>query len=290
MRNQEKIVQEEQNNPFILTRERFIDACIDNLKKLMPTAVITQEEDDFHWKIDSGDGKIMGMYLSNIWENYSRTKDLKTVTHFIEMQVDIMNLGKDSKSILNMDNVYPVLRTKDFSPGKGVKMKDGKDASLNDIKEDFTDALSIFYVQDHPQFVSFVVESMLENGETTEQLSDKAFENLKKQGWKQPIESMKVHNSCTIHVFESGDSYQCQFMVKDMYQPHLGEHFYFAVPTREIAVVMQWHEKPENLPQPVALGLIATFKKMAVDIYNGQANPLSHVMHRVKPGDIASLA
>jgi hypothetical protein len=283
------------SNPFVLDRQRFVETCVDHIKKLEPNAVLTQEQNELHWKVDLGENKIMHMYLGNVWENYSRTMDLGGISAYLDTQVEMFKLFDNlAKNGVDPELVYPVFRDAGFNPTESAKKKmkdpskaEGKEAMTDDFSED----LKVFYVQNHPKFVSFVVEDQVPDGFTPDTLAEKAFDNLKKQGWEPPVESMELGPFATLHMFYNSDKqYQAQFMVKEMYEEHLGDYFFLALPTRDHAVVIQWREDPDKhmhtgIPQSISM----TLKQTAVTMFKTEANPLTHILHRISNGDVKRL-
>lgn len=272
-----------------LSKEDIVETFMKQVVSAYPEATIAQGEDNLHWNVELETGKSLVIYLGNVWDNYKRTNDINVVSSFIDTQIEMFKLlgqMEEGGPSVNTDIVYPVFRSAGFSTNAGEASKEHDKTTLSD---DFSEALKVMYVQDHPQFVSFVIEDSLPDGWTGDMLADKAFSNLKKQGWVPPVETMKLSDLATIHVFNEGDKqYQAQFMVREMYEEHLGDYFFIGMPTRELTVVIQWNQDPDKHVQE-AIHYTMTLKGMVLDMYSNQANPLTHALHRVSDGDIKLL-
>jgi hypothetical protein len=141
------------------------------------------------------------------------------------------------------------------------------------------------YIEDAERFVSFVASNRLPDGMTEDELSDIAYANLKKQGWVAPVDSIDIGEHATLHIFHNPTlPYQAQFTVRDMFLPHLGDYFMFAIPTRDYSIVIQFKKDPDTF-LAAATDMTVRLKHMAVAMHTQEVNPLSSIIHRVSATD-----
>lgn len=272
---------------LMLTREAVIDLILDNLKEKAPEAIVKQAQDDFHYEVDLGTGAAMHLYLGNAWDNYQRSKNPQVLVDFIDVQIELFAyMNKLDKGGVDVDKVFPVLRQASFDVSAGVKDK-VEDKSV--LKDAFSSELSVLYVQDHPKFVSFLVEKQLPENYTSDMMVEKAFENLKEQGWVEPVHTIPLGLATVYFFHESDKQYQAQFMVKEMYEPHLSDYFLLALPTRDISIVVAFHDEPDaHLEESKEIA--RTLQMQAFQMFRNEQNPLTPKLHRVTDGDIKLLA
>lgn len=270
-----------------LNQGDFIAFMVNHLEGLFGASSI-KKIDEMTYEVADIDGdkdSSMQVYLGNVWNNYERTQDINTGLEFLNAQAKVI---KQKASIVNdgvdLTRIYPVLRVVDFGLELSEKQK-AMGSTAHMVSDDFSKELKIVYAQDNDAFVSFVMCKQLEDGLTEDILSEKAFENLKAQGWIEADEIIDVGDIARVHIFhESDKQYQGQFMVRDLYEKHLGKYFHFALPTRETAVALEFKVNPDEYMQ-VCLELDKRLKLMALDMYGSLPNPLSHVIHRMRAGD-----
>lgn len=289
MRNENATFNQEADDRFILTKEKFVTLCVGKLQEKLPEDAVITKTDDMHYDVELSDDHKIGVYLGNVWSNYQRSGNYSVIEEFIDVQTELLTyMNKLNTKQLDMDQVFPVFRDVGFDVDKDGKMKEkNKDKGM--IVDSFSDAFKILYVQDHPKFVSFLINDQLPDGVTEEELTDRAFENLKRQGWVAPHESIDIEDVATVHFFKNtGKQFQAQFMVREMYEPHLGDYFWFSLPTRDHAVVVAWHKNPDDHME-MGAHIAMTLKKQTIEMYERMQSPLSHVIHRVTEGDVKLL-
>lgn len=260
----------------LLTQQEFVDFILNEMKTIAPNYEFVKEDDlNYEVKAAGEKGAKLKIFLGNIWENYQRTNDINVTKEFLDVQVNLFKqIDTDIKDI-DLDTVYPVLR----GVGFGSRKFDEKDAGM--VFDEFSKDLEVLYVEDSPTHVSFVTKSRIPDGMTEEQLTDRAFENLKKQGWVEPVEKLDIGDYATLYFFdENNKQYHGQFLVSEMYKEHLGDYFQFVLPTRTTAVVIAFKKDPDDF-LPIATQLSVKLKMTGVNMYNDLPNPLSHVIHRM---------
>lgn len=259
-----------------LSQHDFIDFMLNHMQLVVP-GVTHAKVDDLTYEFSLDEDKKVQIYLGNAWDNYQRTGDINTATHFLNTQAKVFKMMRGELGDVDLSCVFPVIRNKGFANGAEVK---AEEAGLDDVmvRDELSVTFDVVYVEDAPGFVVFVTKNRLGEIEV-EDFVDTAFENLKKQGWVEPIESLDIGDFATIHFFHEADKqYQAQFMVKELYEEHLGDYFHFAFPTRDDAIVMQFHKNPDEHLE-MAGELAIRFKTTAVNMYQTLPNPLSHVLH-----------
>ena len=273
---------------FKMTREGFINYVIAQVKANLPGCDVNQvdPDDDFHYRIEMSDKKSLELSLDNAWNNYQRTGDLEVIRQFLTVQKELNDkISQLENKGLSLENVYPVLRPANFS----MRSAQSEDEKARLISDTFSEALKVLYVEDNPNFVSFVVSGQLPDGVTEDELSARAFENLKAQGWVEPCEKIDIKDIATVYIFEEhGKQYQAQFMVKEMYEEHLGDYFFVGFPTREITLVVAWHKNPDDYIKETQ-DLAIKLKMMTEDMYNNYTSPISPLIHRITEGDVKLL-
>lgn len=272
----------EQDNSFVLSYDKVVAYVQAEILKEFPGYEFTPGEDKWHYTFKpknapADDKKQIISNFENVWENYDRTKDLGIINPFIASQKKAIEYMINGKHDIDAAKVFPVLRTTGFK-----KNMDGSAKGISTLLSDtFSDVLDVVYVEDHEHMVTFLVENNLPAGLDSDQTVQRAFANLKAQGWVDADESVAIDDIATIHFYQETDKqYQAQFMVKEMYQPHLGDFFYVAFPTRDVTIVVQWHKPPHEVA-PLSLGITQTLKGNAWELYNNGQGPLTHVLHRV---------
>lgn len=264
----------------ILTKSEFVEIALRKLQQAVGNKKIEKTEEDLTYaiQIDENENNVMNLYLGNVWESYKRTDNLNVLDGFIDVQKSIVS-NIESMSKVNLDAIYPVFRTVSF--GKGAEeLAEEKETENTMIQDDYSKELSIYYVQDNPQFVSFVTRNN-DNAYTDDEITEAAFNNLKRQGWIDPVEKIDIGDIATLYMFSNTDKqFQAQFMVSDMYRKHLGDYFHFALPNRETAIVVAFHVNPDEHIE-LGMQIARQMKETAVTMYSNLPNPLSHVIHAV---------
>lgn len=287
MRNEHLNVKND--NSFEMDYNRFVDYFMEQAAINYPDFSIKPGEDEWHFEISKDDDSNMSMVvnLNNVWENYVRTKDLTLITQFIEAQKGIADFTKNADKAANPDMVFPVVRPATFKESVSEKSKEMK---VHTLFKPVDQEIDILYVQDHPQFITFLMDNMIPEGYTEESIKEKAFHNLKAQGWHKASESVDIQDIATIHFYHHGDkNYQAQFLFPELYKEHLGDYFFVGFPTRDEVVVLQWHKNPDEVME-MAKSLALTFIHTIYDIYGKGVSPLSPMVHSVKGnGDIKVL-
>lgn len=270
-----------------LNQADFLAFMVNHLEGLFGAGSV-KKIDEMNYNVslaDDEEGSSMQVYLGNVWNNYERTQDINTGLEFLNAQAKVI---KQKNSIVNdgvdLSRVYPVLRAIEFGNELSEKQKAiGSTAHM--VSDEFSENLKIVYAQDNDAFVSFVMSKQLEDGLTEDILSEKAFENLKAQGWIEADEVIDVGDIARVHIFhESDKQFQGQFMMRELYEKHLGQYFHFALPTRETAVVLEFKVNPDEYLQ-ACVELDKRLKIMSLDMFHSLPNPLSHVIHRMRAGD-----
>lgn len=272
----------------LLTREHFIQFVMGKIEEIWPNALVEQGKTDMDYTIKQSeeDAMAVGIYLGNLWSNYQRTNDLNTIMDYLNIQINVNANIEEMAKTLNIDAVFPAFRRAGFSKLENTIPEDMKDKEeVWMIQDDFSDALEVVYIEDSERFVSFVSSNRLPKGMTEDELSDIAYANLKKQGWVAPVDSIDIGEYATLHIFHNPNlPYQGQFGVREMFEPHLGDYFLFAIPTREYSVAVQFKKDPDTF-LAMATDMAVRLKHMATAMNQKELNPLSDIVHRVSIAD-----
>ncbi|MNX93058.1 hypothetical protein D3C86_1252300 [compost metagenome] len=143
------------------------------------------------------------------------------------------------------------------------------------------------YAYDSPKGLEFIHQGSIPPGFTHDSLTDKAFENLKGNGW---MEHKHKHDGpgADLYIFEgAGRAFQAQFLVSEWTKKHLGEEFYFAFPTLESAFVMVPNRASEyGIFQLLGGGPQQALKSLVNQVYHTHDKSLSPVAYSFKKGKI----
>lgn len=223
------------------------------------------------------------MELYPVLSEFDKTGNLNVLVDFINTQAALFsrvaNLSEGRVRLDVTDSILPIVRPADFSPYASKDVKEVSDAVGKGVK--------IMYAYDSPKGLEFIHQGSIPPGFTHDSLTDKAFENLKSNGW---MEHKHKHDGpgADLYVFEgAGRAFQAQFLVSEWTKTHLGEEFYFAFPTMESAFVMVPRRESEyGIFQLLGGGPQHALKSLANQVYHTHEKSLSPVAYSFKKGKI----
>lgn len=269
----------------ILDRNAFIDFILTEIKKDTPGVEFQQLENDFLYKLtyrNLPEGCKGTMDLINVWNNYQRTGSINTLREFVSAHLNaykhFMNEALKGRTI-DLETVLPIIRGRE-----NVKkiIEEG-----NAMYDDLSQEILMLYAENFADSISYVPQKLPE-GYKSEQVKEKAFENLKKQGWCEPIEVIK-QNAGNIMLFVNDKMpYQGQFFLKDMREKYLGQIIFMSFPSRDFTVVF----KPDIIQlnnKDILDKNLDIVKNITVDLFMKQPNPTSHVIHKITSDGLFAL-
>lgn len=268
-----------------LERKSFIDYILTEIRKATPGVKIQQLENDFLYRLTYSnlpEGCDVTMDLINVWNNYQRTGSINTLNEFISAHLTgYKNFMRDVHKgrMIDLEIVFPIIRGRE-----NVKklVADGRV-----MFEELSQELLMMYAENYPESFSFIPLKLPEEI-TSEQIKRKAFENLKKQGWYEPNETLSQNAGKILLFINDKQPYQAQFFLKEMRERYLGETIFISFPTRDFSVVY----KPDIVHldnNEIISDNLNIVKKITVDLFIKQPGPTSHVIHKITPDGLSML-
>jgi uncharacterized protein YtpQ (UPF0354 family) len=265
------------NTDAILDRNSFIEFIITEIKKVTPGVEFQQLENDFLYKLtyrNLPEGCKVTMDLINVWNNYQRTGSLNTLREFVSAHLTgykhFMNEALKGRTI-DLEIVFPIIRGRE-----NVKKIIEEGSAMYD---DLSQEILMLYAENFADSISYVPQKLTE-GYKPEQVKEKAFENLKKQGWCEPNEVVNQKAGNILLFINDKLPYQAQFFLKEMREKHLGRIIFISFPSRDFTVVFKPDIVQLNNKDILAENLDIV-KNITVDLFMKQPGPTSHVIHKI---------
>ena len=269
----------------MLDRDAFIYFILTEIKKVTPGVEFQQLENDFLYKLtyrELPEGCKVTMDLINVWNNYQRTGSLNTLREFISAHLTgykhFMNEAFKGRKI-DLEIVFPIIRGRE-----NVKklIEDGRA-----MYEDLSQEILMLYAENFADSISYVPQNLPE-GYKYEKVKEKAFDNLKKQGWCEPIEVVN-QNAGNIMLFANDKMpYQGQFFLKEMRDKHLGQIIFISFPSRDFTVVF----KPDIVQlnnKDVLADNLDIVNNITEELFMKQPGPTSNVIHKMTSDGLFTL-
>ncbi|MDK2934721.1 MAG: hypothetical protein PWP27_2531 [Clostridiales bacterium] len=199
----------------------------------------------------------------NIYREYQEIKDYgKTLVSYIRIINDILSQYKFK---IDYNNVYPLLKSRDF--GKGEK-------DLGFYREQAFADIDIFYASDVGEVFRFILNS-----------DDVDFDKMKKAAWENlnKLSNILVQLDDALNLFclRYTTDYNASFLLSDSMQKQIikkvGQDYFFAIPSSTTLIIAKF--RPEYISILKSL--------MTID---SDPNKISNKVYRCKNGifDIAS--
>lgn len=270
-------------NLGMFDRKEFVAFVLGNLSRRFPEAMILQLDSDFSWELVFSEDKKLRVYLGNVWEDYNKSKDIRTVLAFLDAQESMYHRlsqkGQSREFVL--ERVYPYIRTVNFMQ-RSQMMTGGHGVFIYKV---ISEELVMLFAEDNADYLFFITKNC-GISLTDDELIIKAILNLKGLGWTKPNDSFVSRLGSRIFVWEDYERpYQAQFLLYDWAREYLGRAYFIAYPSNYVTVVYI----PVNLD--VVEDLIADdllyFKSYVLYLYNKSERKLSHMIHQVFDGEVS---
>lgn len=214
-----------------MDKKTFSQFVLEEMRKTVPNLQNIEMIEPFQYKVELEDEYSFEMYLHNAWKAYQSTSNLNVVRDYLNAQVD---LQKKMKTIHTQTlsevkaQILPTIRSDGFL----VNQEQGQI-----IQKNLLEGLNLVFCVDHPHFVYFITEKMAKK-EPRFPLEEYALENIRHQGWVEP-EHIETDKRGDFLVFEENKRIlHYQFFIKEWVEKHIGDEFYFSMPTSKVVFVL----------------------------------------------------
>ena len=124
----------------------------------------------------------------------------------------------------------------------------------------------------------FVALHMIENFITEEELFKLAFQNLRKRGWKSNEKTLDTPNGGKLYFYDSLQSYQSQFFLRDLSSTHISKSFYISFPNSQNTIV---YTPSLNISDSDKMQDLFIVKKITDDIYKSSHDVISNRIYNI---------
>lgn len=269
----------------LFTYDEFYDFVYSYLIRTFgKEAKIEKDNDRFVINIVFDENIKTKIFLDRGWENYQRTGDIGDIVNGYTHMVTSFN---DASQFNQIQNLIPLLRCRGTITNHFANIKKSASMELNGkidlstiklIFENVADGIELIYAFDSPKAIIYAITSQFPDNMEIEQAKAVAQQNLITQGWVMEKEVQPFSNGSILIYSNNERPFSAQFLIREMYFPHIGDHFYVSFPNNNTVLVYRPYTYILNDAKMLRKGL-NDFGVLTKYFYQSYQSPLSPNMY-----------